>query len=59
MSDAYSSWKCRVAGRCLLTSGCVESASGTGRAKYQVSRRGVGRALHRDVCTVVGSGGLG
>jgi hypothetical protein len=59
MSDAFFGWKYRVAVRCLLTIGCVESASGTGRANYQVSRRGVGRALHRDVCAVVASGGLG
>jgi len=59
MSGTFSSWEYRVSGSDLLTSDCVESVRGTGRANRPIPGRGVGRAGHRDVCAVVANGGLG
>ena len=47
-----------VGRRGLLTSECIESAKGTGRANRPIPGRGVGRAGHRDVCAVRTIGGL-
>ncbi len=59
IEGAFFSSEHRLAGRGFLTSDCVESARGTGRANRQLWGPGVGRAGHRDVCAVVANGGLG